>query len=381
MKPTETTSGLPSSADVVVVGGGFAGAAVACFLCRKGLTDVLVLEAESQFGQHASGLNAAMARQVTADPLTNEILSRSLSLLTAAGDDWPDTVDLRPGGSLLLTAKGRGDGLLSAARTAAEKGLDCRVLDREGAMAMVPVLDPRAFDRAVYTASDGVVDIHGLLWRFLKTARKGGARLVTSCRMTGVESRDGRVTAVTTDRGRVTCRVLVNAAGAWGNRLAALVGLDPLAMTPYRRHLVTTPPLEVTDPGWPFVWDTTHDFYFRPEVGGLLLTPGDESPMEPGDTPRDPAVLEILADKLARYCPELSGIPVARYWAGLRTITRDSRFAVGWDGRMEGLFWVAGLGGHGMTASSAVGEFSADRILGNPVNESWKKGLAPSRLC
>lgn len=380
MSRANSTIEIPKTADAVIVGGGFAGAAAACFLVRKGLTDVLVLEAENQFGQHASGLNAAMARQVTADPLTNEILARSTALLTRGQGFWPEPVEIRSCGSLLLVGSGEDASLIRAARSAAASGLDCKVLDRDQARALVPILPTDSFERAVHTASDGVVDIHGLLWRFLKAAKKGGARLAGPCGLQGLEVSGGRIRAVNTSRGRVSCPVVVNAAGAWANHVGALAGLEPLAMTPFRRHLVTTPPLDFVESDWPFVWDTSHDFYFRPEVGGLLLSPGDETPMEPGKAPTDPSVMEVLADKLARHCPTLSGIQVARCWAGLRTITRDGRFAVGRDSRLEGLFWVAGLGGHGMTASSAVGELAADLILGNPVNESWKKALDPHRL-
>ncbi len=370
---------VPDSADVVVVGGGFAGAATACFLVLRGVRDLVLVEAEDHFGVHASGLNAAMARQVTSDVVTNEVLRASVAGITRTDGLWAEPVEVRPLGSLLLVGPGESP-LLQAAGEAARAGLDCRIVDRADAVARVAVLRETEFDRAVFSASDGVVDIHALLWRYLGAARAGGVRPAPGVRVESVEVEAGRVRAVRTTRGRVACRVLVNAAGAWANRVAATAGLPPLAMAPFRRHLMTTPPLPFVQADWPFVWDTVHEYYFRPEVGGLLLSPGDQDPAEAGPVLRDPRALETLAEKLARHCPRLAGVPVSRWWAGLRTITRDGRFAVGWDTRLGGFFWVAGLGGHGMTASCAVGGFAADLVAGRPVDDRWRTAMDPMRL-
>ncbi len=370
---------LPESADIVVIGGGFAGAATACFLARGGARGVVLVEAEDQFGAHASGLNAAMARQLTADPVTTDILMASVAGMTRDDGFWTDRVEVRPLGSLLLVGFEEGP-LVKAAARAAGRGLDCRVVDREEAVARVDALRDTEFDRAIWTGSDGVVDIHALLWRYLTAAKTHGAMLVSGARVEAVEVEAGRVRGVRTTRGAVRCRIVVNAAGAWANRIAASAGLPPLAMQPYRRHLMTTPPLPFVNPHWPFVWDIAHEYYFRPEVGGLLLSPGDQDPAEPGRVLRDPKALETLAEKLSRYCPRLAGVPVSRWWAGLRTITRDKRFAVGWDSRLEGFFWVAGLGGHGMTASCALGALAADLVMGRPTDEAWRTALDPMRL-
>jgi len=370
---------LPREAEVVVVGGGFAGAATACFLGRYGVPRVVLLEAEDQFAVHASGLNAAMARQVTADPLTNEVLRASVALIRRRDGFWPTEVEIRQNGSILLTGPGE-TALKSAARQAAEAGLDCAIVDRPAVIARVGLLERTDFAEAVLTRSDGVVDIHALLWRYLADAKAHGVQVLSGVRVEAVEVQSGRVRGVVTSAGGIRCPVVVNAAGAWANRLAQSAGVRVLDMQPYRRHLVTTPPLPFVDPSWPFVWDTVHEYYFRPEVRGLLLSPGDQTPAEPARAQRDPAALERLAEVLRLHCPDLARIPVHRWWAGLRTITRDGRFAVGWDRSVGGFFWVAGLGGHGMTASAAVGSFAASLLAGREVPEPWRTALDPARL-
>lgn len=76
--------------------------------------------------------------------------------------------------------------------------------------------------------------------------------------------------------------------------------------------------------------------------------------LPPGDPPVDPAVQGQLAEKLQRYAPRMEHLPIRRSWEGLRTLTPDGRFVVGWDPRLEGFFWVAGLWGYGVTTSAAV---------------------------
>ena len=151
-----------------------------------------------------------------------------------------------------------------------------------------------------------------------------------------------------------------------------------MPMRPCRRHLFVSPPIDWVDPTWPFVWDVAHDIYFRPEGEGLLLCACDQTELPPGDPPIEESVKELLAEKIERFMPALSGVSISRGWAGFRTLTPDGRFVIGRDPKIKNFFWVAGLGGHGMTTSSAVGELAADLLLGAP--ETRSAPFAPDRF-
>jgi len=133
-------------------------------------------------------------------------------------------------------------------------------------------------------------------------------------------------------------------------------------LRPCRRHLFATGPVPEADRRWPFVWDVTNDFYFRPDAGGLLMSACDEQEWGPGDATVDPAAQRFLEEKRARHAPRLAGIPLASGKAGLRTLTPDGRFVIGPDPRIAGFVWLAGLGGHGVTTSFAVGALAARLI-------------------
>jgi glycine/D-amino acid oxidase-like deaminating enzyme len=157
-----------------------------------------------------------------------------------------------------------------------------------------------------------------------------------------------------------------------------MAGAVDAAMVPFRRHLYDSGPLAWVDRNLPVVWNPTSGVYFRPESGGLLMSPCDETPAEPGIPAVDPAVLDLLAEKLSRHVPALGNVPVRRGWAGLRTFSPDHRFVIGWDPGVKGFFWSAGYGGHGVTCSASAGRLAARLLLG--ANPPEAAPFAPDRF-
>jgi glycine/D-amino acid oxidase-like deaminating enzyme len=190
--------------------------------------------------------------------------------------------------------------------------------------------------------------------------------------------RRGETFTIVTEKDQVQARVVVNASGAWANTLAELAGAARLPLRPCRRHLFVSGPLSWVDKNWPFVWDVSHDIYFRPEGEGLLLCACDQEELPPGDPPVNGDVQELLAEKIQNYIPALSDVSISRGWAGFRTLTPDGRFVIGWDADVDGFFWVAGLGGHGMTTSAAVGRLASDLLLSRPA--ALGEAFSPARF-
>jgi len=120
----------------------------------------------------------------------------------------------------------------------------------------------------------------------------------------------------------------------------------------------------------PFVWHDDVDVYFRPDEGLLLMSPCDATPHPSADPEVDVAMEKVLFDKLRRAFPPLARSRIVTRWACLRTFTADEHFLIGRDPELRGFVWVAGLGGHGMTTSSAVGRLGAGAALGEASSES-----------
>jgi D-arginine dehydrogenase len=353
--------------DYVVIGAGFAGAATAYHLSRRGSGKILLLEQEAIPGFHSSGRNAAMVRQCVPDFALDELTREGANFIRHLPDDWPEPVQFKQNGSLLLGSGKGWEKLQHDAKVGLSVGIEMELWTPAQAKRHVPLLRDAEFDGAAWCGTDGIIDIHALLSGYLKSATARGAKLRYSAGVRAIERR-GSEFMITTERDSVQARVVVNASGAWANNLAGLAGAARLPLRPCRRHLFVSGPLSWVDKGWPFVWDVTHDIYFRPEAEGLLLCACDQEELPPGDPPVNGEVQELLAEKIQNHMPALSDVSISRGWAGFRTLTPDGRFIIGWDGAVEGFFWVAGLGGHGMTTSAAVGRLAADLLLSAPKN-------------
>lgn len=243
----------------------------------------------------------------------------------------------------------------------------------------VPALDPAAIEGALWSPEDGVIDVHALLSGYLEGARRGGARVETGVSVLALRTAGGRLTGVETSAGPVEAPVAVNAAGAWAGEIGAAADLQ-LPLMPFRRHLGATVPSEAVDPGWPIVWDLSDPFYCRPESGGLLMSPCDEEPHPPGEALPTPTGAEQIARKASRLLPGLAGLRLGRLWACLRIFAADRAPVVGSDPRVQGLYWVAGLGGQGVSLSPAIGRLAASLILSESPGPSPVGALSPVRL-
>ncbi len=335
--------------ELIIIGGGIAGLATACHLVLAGQGGVLLVDREEVPGSYASGHNAGIARQLTGRPEHTALTVQGRGLLAQAGL-------LTPSGGWLLAAEPGGTGAL------AREARECGLAERTGAGSPVPGLRAAEWLRV---EGDGVIDIHAELRHCAEIARAGGASLRFGCRVLGIEPA-GTGFRVDTDQGPVRARILVNAAGAWAGEVGRMAGGLDLALRPLRRHLAWTG--APWPPDRPWAWWTDRPFYLRPESGGALLCPCDEGETAlPGrglQPASDRVVLEGLARSVSDLAPALGDAPLARLWCGLRTFAPDRGFVVGPDPVSPGLNWVAGLGGHGMTAGLAAGRLAAESILG-----------------
>jgi D-arginine dehydrogenase len=343
-----------------IIGGGVAGLATAWHLARRGApahAPVTVLEKEAGTGRHASGLNAGILRTAIAEPATRLFAEESAAFFRDPPAGFSDVPLVRPTGLVLF-----------------EPGCDEALAQREGSRALEPqeaaALLPHYATRARpawYMADEGELDIAALMAAWERGARAGGVEVRTDAGVASITTTDSRagvrVTGITLSDGtQMDAGTVVLAAGGWAGLLGRAAG-SRLELTPRRRHLLVTQPDERVDPAWPVVWSEGDGFYARPESGGLLVSACDHTPVDPDHCVTDPAILEEIAAKVAAHLPRFTDIGVAHLWCAMRTFADDGNFRIGPDPDVDGLFWVAALGGHGMSTSAAVGHLAADWIL------------------
>ena len=335
-------------AEILIIGGGIAGLSTACHLAREGQKGVVLLEREALPGFYASGHNAGIARVLTGRAEHTALTVEGRQRLEEAG------LMTVTGGYLLGADPGGTDAL---AAEAASFG----VAVQRGPGSPLPGLKGAEF---LHIPKDGAIDIDAVLRHCAEGARAGGARLNFGCQVQGIQP-TAEGFQVETDQGAIQAGTIVNAAGAWAQEVGRMAGGLDIPFMPLRRHLVWSNAPFPQDQ--PYAWWADRPLYVRPESGGLLLCACEESAVElppRGVQPEnDEAVLEGLSASLWEVAPEFAAVPIARLWCGLRTFAPDRRFVLGHDPLNPRLFWVAGLGGHGMTSGLAVGHAAARGIL------------------
>jgi D-arginine dehydrogenase len=345
--------------DLAIVGTGFAAAAMAFHLSRDFDGKIVLLEQEKTPGAHASGRNASLLLQSVADPHVR----RTAAASQRAYAEVRDAVGFEEVGSVLLGDEER----IEAVRET--DVVPSRRLDPEEFRRRIPLLEGHAFDAAVETPGDGVVDTWALLNHYLDGAKERGVEVVLDAAVTAIEA--DPTYRLHTRRGVFEAPRMVNAAGAWAEDVARLVGVEPPSLVPLKRHLFILDGVEPIDTAWPFVWNIQNHFYFRPESGGLLFSICDEERQANLVETVSPDVEETLAEKAPRFLPRFEDAEVRRVWSCYRTFSDDGRFVVGWDVERDGFFWVAGLGGHGLGCSWEVGRLAAAVFLGREEPGSY----------
>jgi D-arginine dehydrogenase len=359
---------------VIVLGGGIAGLAAAWALARRDAFEVTLFEREPQLFAHSSGKNAAIYRAVERQLPVAKLAVETASLLDrelGSRAAW-----LREDG-LLLVAHERAS-LEDLAKIADAAGIDYEWIDRAALATRAPVIRDGNAQWALAVPGGGVLDAHAISTGLSKSVRAHGGSIVLARPARRVLVEGGRAVGVELETGeRIDADRVVIAGGAWASALGETCGA-PLPLTPVRRHLVVLEPDVALPPRAPTIWDAELQAYFRPESGGVLASPGDAEPWPAEDPPADTRALEMLWDKLRTIAPPLAGAKVRRSWACLRTFAPDKVSVAGADPRVEGLYWLAGLGGHGLTGGAAAGEVLAASVAGEA--HPLARELSPARL-
>jgi glycine/D-amino acid oxidase-like deaminating enzyme len=341
---------------ILIVGGGVAGLATAWWLARRGAKDVVLVERERSLATHSSRKNAAILRTATDEEDVERIAIESSRVLANPPPGFADR-PLVDACGILLAVDGPATGW---ERRALDDGR-AELLGRSRMEALAPALRSEG-RRGLWFAREGRIDIEALLAGFERGARAGGVRIECAARALELLVEGRAVAGARFDGREIRAGRTLVAAGGWAGEPALAAG-SRVRLRPTRRHLVLTAPDPRVDPRGPVVWVEDDTFYARPEAGGLLLCACDEVDAVADDVTPVPEERDRALAKAARWLPSLAPFAVARWWMGVRTIGPERRFVIGPDPDVAGLYWCAGLGGHGMLASFRVGELAADALL------------------
>lgn len=369
--------------DFLVIGAGIAGASVGAELARRG--SVLILEAEDRPGYHSTGRSASIFIESHANETLRALVQGSRAFFVSPPEGFADQVIVRDRGVLFIARSDQLDALASIVDKNYEGSTRVIRADRSFALQKHPALRPEYVAACLWDPDAMDIDVNVLLHGFLADFRRSGGQVYSNQRVTELH-RDGDRWAVKTDNSTYRATVVVNAAGAWAEKIGEMAGAETIGLISKRRSACIIPVAQFDVSDWPTLGDVDQQFYCKPDAGNLLLSPAEETPVPPCDADADE--LEIAR---AVECLEAATVisvtrKIRHQWAGLRSFVADKLPVVGYDSKTENFFWLAGLGGDGIQSSPALSRLAAALVVGAPVPRELlaagvtKAALSPHRL-
>lgn len=338
------------------------GCSLACHLARAGQS-VVLLERET-LGSQSTGRCAGGVRQQFSTELNVRMQRYSVARLEHFEEEVGHPLEFRQIGYLfLLTEPAQVASFREQFEMWHRLGLrEARWLSPDEARRLSPAITVDDVLAATFCPSDGIASPLDVTDGYAAAARRAGATLLEGCAVTGIEGRDDRIQGVRTTQGAISTPLVINAAGPWAGRVAALAGVE-LPVEPYPRHVFVTEAAPDIPRDNPMTLDMTSSFYFHPEGEGILFGMGERDERPTFEQRVDPGFLEKVAAVAERRLPLLLDLGIRTSWVGLYEVTPDHQPFLGPLEEVEGLWCACGFSGHGFQMAPAVGHLMTQLIL------------------
>ena len=358
--------------DILIVGGGIAGASLGAELADR--ARVLLIDGEPHCGMHSTGRSAAFWLESYGGPLVAPLTAASRAFLAHPPADFSEQPFLSPRGALHVSREGWPE---------IPEGVAVRTVDRAELERMVPGIRPE-WRNAVLEPGCADIDVAGLHAAYLRRFRRGGGSVATDSRLASARRTKGGWVVELERGGSIAASIIVNAGGAWADDVARASGVRPLGVAPKRRTMVQ---LAVRQEGlrhMPLVGDAEGTFYFKGESdSSIWLSPHDEIATDPCDAAPEEMDIAIAIDRFEQVV-DWPITWVERSWAGLRSFAPDRVPVYGFDSREPGFFWCAGQGGFGIQTAPAAAKLASALILGDAPDRMVESiepgGFSPTRF-
>jgi D-arginine dehydrogenase len=368
--------------DIAIIGAGMAGAAAGYALAqsRGGAEGIILIERESQPGYHSTGRSAALYEPALGNATVRAFNTASGAFLRSPPMGFAERPLMSRRGELTVADAGQ---LAELDRMLALDGIAGHVIQAISAaeaIAKVPILRPDIVAFACYEPDVMDMDVNALHQGFLRGFAAAGGKLVCNAAIERIE-RTGETWRIVMGGETLQARMIVNAAGAWADEIAALAGVAKIGLQPKRRTAAILPAPDGYDiHGWPVFGVAGEPGYFKPESGKLLVSPGDATPVDPQDVQPEELDIAILVDWYETKTTQ-SVRRVERRWAGLRTFAPDSLPVLGEDTGAPGFWWLAGQGGYGIMMAESLGRSLASLMNHGELPADLRAlGVAPADI-
>jgi 4-methylaminobutanoate oxidase (formaldehyde-forming) len=372
----------PSTARVVIIGGGIVGCSTAFHLGKLGWGEVVLLE-RAKLTSGSSFHAAGLVGQLRTNANITQLLKYSVELYDNLEKETGQATGWKMNGGLRLACnQERWTEVRRQATTARSFGLEMELLSAKEAQDLWPLMDVSDVVGAAFLPTDGQTNPSDVTLALAKGARQGGVRIVEDCPVEAILVNKGRVTGVRTAHGEIACEIVVNCAGQWSRQVGKLAGVNVPLISVQHQYMVTEP-IEGIERTLPTLRDPDRLIYFKEEVGGLVMGGYEPNPIPWAldgipegftfsllDTNWD-HFEQLMTQALARV-PALEHAGVKELINGPESFTPDGNFILGEAPEVKGFYVGAGFNAYGIAGGGGAGKALAEWIVGGePPMDLW----------
>lgn len=352
------------TADVVVIGGGVIGAAIAYNLVKQGVQNVVLCE-KATFASGSTGRCGAGVREQWGREGNCLLAKASIDLFEGLNEElgYDHDIEFKQKGYLILAhTEKEWDQFKKNVALQHRLGIGSELLTPEEAKRIVPALNTEGMFGATYNRRDGHANPFHVTRAYLKAAERLGAEINFFTEVVGIKSSGSRISSVVTSRGEISTGAVVNAAGPWAPLIGRMVGLD-LPVRPERHQILVTEPV-----GWildPMVMSFSKGIYCQQTPhGSIIMGLGDPNEPKGYDMGHSWQFLAEMSRVICSLLPCLRQVRVVRQWSGLYEVSPDAHPILGGVSGLDGYYHAIGFSGHGFMLAPIVGKLMAELISG-----------------
>ncbi|RTE65127.1 FAD-dependent oxidoreductase [Amphritea opalescens] len=382
MTKQESSIQLPTSAQVVIVGGGIIGCSVAYHLTKLGFTDVVLLERRQLTcgtTWHAAGLVPTLRATYNMSMLANysATLYDQLEAETGQGTGF-----VRNGSLTIATNRERLAELKRGASMAKVAGFPCDVISPEQAKELWPLMNVDDVLGAIHLPMDGMTNPVDVTQALAKGARLGGAKIIEGVKVLDMKIRDGKAAGVITEQGDIDAEYVVNCSGMWAREFGRKAGVNVPLHAAEHFYVVTENMPELTR-GLPTMRDMDGYCYYKEDAGKILVGMFEPNAKPWGmngipedfffdQLPDDFEHLEPYLEAAMHRLPILERTGLQVFFNGPESFTPDDRYHLGEAPELRNYFVAAGFNSVGIQSAGGAGKMLAEWIhKGHAPQDLW----------
>ena len=372
---------FPSSAKVVVIGGGVAGCSVAYHLTKFGWKDIVLVERDqltSGTTWHAAGLIGQIGSSATITKLRNH----SLNLYKELEKETGLSTGLKQNGSLTVaTSEGRLDELKRQVNTAQLFNVDAKEVTKQEIKEIYPVINTDDIIGGVHIPNDGQADPIGVTNVLAKGAKLNGANIIENCSVKKILIKNNKIAGVETNKGKIECEYIVLASGMWSRQIAADVNVS-VPLYPVEHFYILTEPIKNLDKALPVLRDYNHCLYIKEDAGkflvGIFEPNAKPAFVNTKKVPEDFSFAELPEDfdhfepylmHAIKRIPELETVGIRKFFNGPESFTPDTNYLLGETPEVENFYVCCGFNSIGIVSAGGAGKVTAEWMINGGVNE------------